>query len=407
MTPHHAIDAYTIIQDEIHIGGKPISQLAQQIGQTPFYAYDRAAICQRIHTLKTQLPPSIALHYAIKANPFPPVVNLLAQQVDGFDIASDGELALALASGMPAHQISFAGPAKTQAELSAALQAGVTLHVESATELARIQQHSETTGVMPRVALRVNPAFTLKASGMQMGGGPQPFGIDEEQIPEVLKQMAAYGIPLRGLHIYAGSQNLRADAIIAAQQASFELAYRLADHYPGDLASLNIGGGFGIPYFPGQHPLDIQPIAAALHQRMDESRARLGPTQVILEMGRYLVGEAGIYVCEVIDRKISRGRQYVLTNGGLHHHLAASGNFGQVIRKNYPVVHAQRVSGGEREQAHVVGPLCTPLDILADNIALGKTKPGDLIAVLQSGAYGYSASPQQFLSHAPIREQLV
>ena len=407
MTQSNTLYPFQVVQDELIIGGKPISQLAQQIGQTPFYAYDQQAICQRVHSLRAQLPQSIALHYAIKANPFPPVVNLLTQQLDGFDIASGGELTLAVASGMPAEQISFAGPAKTQVELSEAIQAGVTLHVESATELARIHQISETSGVMPRVALRVNPAFSLKSSGMQMGGGPQPFGIDEEQIPDVIAQMTEYGIPLRGLHIYAGSQNLRADAIIAAQQASFDLAYRLADYYPAKLATLNIGGGFGIPYFPGQQPLAIPPIAAALHQRLDECRARLGDTQVILELGRYLVGEAGVYVCEVIDRKLSRGRQYVITNGGLHHHLAASGNFGQVIRKNYPVIQAQQVSGGEREQVHVVGPLCTPLDILADDIELGKAMPGDLIAVLQSGAYGYSASPHRFLSHTPILEQLV
>ena len=260
---------------------------------------------------------------------------------------------------------------------------------------------------MPQIALRVNPAFTLKSSGMQMSGGPQPFGIDEEQVPDVLVHMAEYGIPLRGLHIYAGSQNLCADAIITAQQASFDLAYRLAEYYPPGLGLLNIGGGFGIPYFPGQQPLDITPIAATLHQRVDECRTRLGDTQIILELGRYLVGEAGVYVCEVIDRKVSRGRQYVLTNGGLHHHLAASGNFGQVIRKNYPVINAQHVFHGEREQVQVVGPLCTPLDILADDMTLGKAMPGDLIAVLQSGAYGYSASPQHFLSHSQIRETLV
>jgi diaminopimelate decarboxylase len=407
MKQHYPLYQFPVVNDELILGGMPISHLAEWIGQTPFYAYDRAAICQRVQTLRAQLPKQVALHYAIKANPLPDIVNLLAEQVTGFDIASGGELALALATGMPPEQISFAGPAKTNTELSAAIQAGVILHVESANELTRIYKLSESIGKQPQVALRVNPAFVLKSSGMQMGGGPQPFGIDEEQIPAVITQMAEYDIPLLGLHIYCGSQNLHAEAIIAAQQASFELAYRLAEQYSEELRLLNIGGGFGIPYFPGQQPLQIEPIATALQQRVEECYARLGSIQIILELGRYLVGEAGVYVSEVIDRKVSQGRHYVLTNGGLHHHLAASGNFGQVIRKNYPVVHAQKVFGGEREQVNVVGPLCTPLDIVADELTLGKAVPGDLIAVLQSGAYGSSASPQQFLSHPPVLEKLV
>ena len=398
---------FNVVNDELLVGGLSVCQLAEQIGQTPFYAYDRGAIQRRVKALQAQLPAQVALHYAIKANPFPAVVRLLAEQVAGFDIASSGELALALAAGMAPEHISFAGPAKTDQELQAAIQAGVGIHIESANELARVNRWGNNCGVQPRIALRVNPTFQLQSSGMSMGGGPQPFGIDEEQVPTVIAQAEAYGIPVLGLHIYAGSQNLRADAIIAAQQASFALAYRLATHCATDLQWLNIGGGFGIPYFAKQKALDLAPIMQELHARVVECAVRLEGTQIILELGRYLVGEAGVYVCEVIDRKMSRGRQYVLTNGGLHHHLAASGNLGQVIRKNYPVVNARQVFGGVREQAHVVGPLCTPLDILAEDLMLGQAMPGDLIAVLQSGAYGSSASPQRFLSHEPVLEWLV
>lgn len=401
------INPFPVVGDELIIGGQPISQLAGTIGQTPFYLYDRAMITRRVSELRTQLPDQIALYYAIKANPFPPLVELLAVQTDGFDVASGGELALALATGIPSARISFAGPAKTDAELQAAVQAGVVIHVESAHELTRLYQFGAASGMQPQIALRINPAFSLKAAGMHMGGGPQPFGIDEEQIPAVIAQMTDYDLSLRGLHIYAGSQNLHAEAIIAAQSASFALAQRLMAHTTTQLHFLNIGGGFGIPYFAGQQPLDIAPIAAALYEHQIACRAQLGAVRIILELGRYLVGEAGVYVCRVIDRKISRGRTYLLTNGGLHHHLAASGNLGQVIRKNYPVVNACRVADGERECVHVVGPLCTPLDVIAEDVTLGSAAIGDWIAVLQSGAYGASASPQRFLSHLPAQERLV
>ncbi|MEL6710191.1 MAG: pyridoxal-dependent decarboxylase, exosortase A system-associated [Pseudomonadota bacterium] len=401
------INPFPVIGDELIIGGQPVSQVAAAMGQTPCYLYDQAAITRRISELRAQLPDQIALYYAIKANPFPPVVELLATQVDGFDVASGGELALALATGISPAQIGFAGPAKTDTELQAAVQAGIVIHVESERELTRLHQIGEASGSQPQVALRINPAFSLKAAGMHMGGGPQPFGIDEEQAPAMIAQLAKLNLPLRGLHIYAGSQNLHAEAIIAAQSASFALAQRLMTHATQPLHFLNIGGGFGIPYFAGQQPLDIAPIAAALHEHQAACQAQLGVTKIILELGRYLVGEAGIYVCQVVDRKISRGRTYLLTNGGMHHHLAASGNLGQVIRKNYPVVNAGQVAGGERECVHVVGPLCTPLDVIAEDVTLGKAAVGDWIAVLQSGAYGASASPQHFLSHPPVQEKLI
>jgi diaminopimelate decarboxylase len=232
-----------------------------------------------------------------------------------------------------------------------------------------------------------------------MSGGPKQFGVDAERVPELLGTLAPLGLEFMGFHIFSGSQNLRADAIIEAQMKAVELAKQLAVHAPSPVKILNIGGGFGIPYFPGEKPLDVAPIAAALVTRLAEVRAAMPTAKVVIELGRYIVGEAGIYVCRVVDRKISRGQVFLVTDGGLHHHLAASGNFGQVLRKNYPVVVANKVRGGERETASVVGPLCTPLDLLADRMELARADEGDLIAVLQSGAYGYTASPLGFLSH--------
>jgi diaminopimelate decarboxylase len=240
-----------------------------------------------------------------------------------------------------------------------------------------------------------------------MGGGPKPFGVDAERVPEMLGRIGGLNLDFQGFHIFSGSQNLRAEAIMEAQEKTIELALRLAVDAPAPVRLLNIGGGFGIPYFPGEQPLDVAAVGANLARLLDGARGRLPHAKVVIELGRYLVGEAGIYVCRVVDRKLSRGRVFLVTDGGLHHHLAASGNFGQVVRKNYPVVVGNRVRGSERELASVVGPLCTPLDLLAESMDLAKADVGDLIAVLQSGAYGLSASPTAFLSHPVPAEVLV
>jgi diaminopimelate decarboxylase len=406
--PEHApLTQFAIVDDRLIVGGRTPRDLAAIAGGTPFYAYDRAAIGQRLATLRACLPPGLHLHYAVKANPMPAVVEAMRPLVDGFDVASLGELRIALDAGMPGGEISFAGPGKTDRELAGAIAAGITVNLESAGELERAACVGGRLGITPRVAVRVNPDFELKSSGMKMAGGAKPFGIDAEQVPAMLARIGALGCDFRGFHIFSGSQNLRHESLIEAQSLTLELALRLADTAPGPVQLLNIGGGFGIPYFPGEQPLELAPIADNLARSLPGVKARLGDVEVVIELGRYLVGEAGAYFCEVVDRKVSRGRTFLVTNGGLHHHLAASGNFGQVLRKNYPVVAAERVHGGPREEVTVVGPLCTPLDLLADRVELGRCEVGDLITVLQSGAYGYTASPHAFLSHPLPAEILV
>jgi diaminopimelate decarboxylase len=357
--------------------------------------------------LRRVLPDAIELHYAIKANPMPAVVQHLMGLVDGLDIASLGELRVALDTGIDPARISFAGPGKRPLELAAAIAAGITINLESSRELETVAQLGWKQGRPPRIAVRINPDFELKASGMKMGGGPKPFGVDTEQVPALLRRIGELELDFQGFHIFTGSQNLRAAAIVEAHDRTFELALRLAADAPGPMHLLNIGGGFGIPYFPGDTPLDLEPITTNLERWLPTVRERLPQARVVLELGRYLVGEAGIYVAEVIDRKVSRGHPFLIINGGLHQHLAASGNFGQVVRKNYPVVVGNRVVGTEREVVTVVGPLCTPLDILADRMELAKAEVGDLIVVFQSGAYGLTASPSAFLSHPPCVEVLV
>lgn len=408
-SPHTSLPDFLAVRDgQLHVDGVPVSQLAARAGTTPFYVYSRAAIGARIAALRAALPPAIHLHYAIKANPMPALVAFMAPQVDGFDVASAGELLTALNAGMAAESVSFAGPGKTAAELRQAVAAGVRVHVESRREIALLAELQQSLGVGARVALRINPDFAIKGAGMRMGGGARPFGIDAEAAPEALAQIGAAGLQFEGFHLFAGSQNLKSDAIIAAQQATLALIEQLAEAAPAPVRHCNLGGGFGIAYFPGETALDLAPIADNLAQLSERAARTLPQAQLVLELGRYLVGEAGVYVCRVLDRKASRGTTYLVTDGGLHQHLAASGNFGQVLRKNYPVRIATRMaSGAPTEAVSIVGPLCTPLDILADKMTLPVAAPDDLVAVLQSGAYGASASPQAFLGHPPVRELLL
>jgi len=398
---------FKVIEDCLHVGGIPLTRLQHRVGQTPFYAYDRCAIETRIGELRNLLPPGLQLHYAVKANPMPALVQLLARLVDGLDVASGAELRIALDSGIAPERISFAGPGKRPAELQQAAAAGIVVNVESQTELEILAACGAALGLRPSFAVRVNPDFEMRSAGMRMSGGPKQFGVDAEAVPALLDRARSLPVEFVGFHIFSGSQNLRSSAIVESQQKSLELALQLAQHASGPVRVINIGGGFGIPYFPNDKALDLAPVVQNLHTLSERARLALPEAHLVLELGRYLVGEAGIYVCRVVERKISRGRVFLVTDGGMHHHLAASGNFGQVIRQNYPVIVGNRVRGTHRETASIVGPLCTPLDLLADQIDIACADVGDLVVIFQSGAYGYSASPTRFLSHPEAIEVLV
>lgn len=392
--------AFPVENNCLQIGGMSLNRLAERVGSTPFYAYDRRLVTERVARLRAVLPSDIHLHYAVKANPMPALVQHMAGLVEGFDVASVGEMKTVLDTTMAAINISFAGPGKQAAALRQAAAAGIVVNLESEREMELIAQAGLELGVLPRVTVRVNPDFELKSSGMKMSGGPKQFGVDAERVPAMLARMKALPLEFYGFHIFCGSQNLRAEAIMEAQRNTFELARRLAADAPGPVKLLNLGGGFGIPYFPGEQALELEAVGAHLAGLMPQARCDFPEAEFVIELGRYLVGEAGVYVSRVIERKVSRGQVFLITDGGLHHHLAASGNFGQVIRKNYPVLVGNHVMPeGEAQLASVVGPLCTPLDILADKMPLGHAAEGDLIAVMQSGAYGLTASPTAFLSH--------
>ena len=400
--------------NDLHLGGVPLALLAERVGQTPFYAYDRALVAARIAAVRQALPPGVRLHYALKANPMPALVGFMRPLVDGMDVASVGELKLALDAGTPAQSIGFAGPGKRDAELRQAVAAGVLLQVESVRELRLLAEASQALGLPARVALRINPDFALRGAGMHMGGGAKPFGIDAQQVPALLRDWAGRagdGLAFEGFHVFPGSQNLRAGVIAESLQRSLELVLRLAADATAPVRQVNLGGGWGIAYAPGDKALDLAPITDALARVQAQLLQAQPSAQLVVELGRYLVGEAGIYVARVIDRKVSRGQVFLVVDGGMHHHLAASGNFGQVVRRNYTVAVSQRLPAPKRETGNetvsIVGPLCTPLDLLADRVELPVAQPGDWVVVFQSGAYGATASPQAFLGHPACIEVLV
>ncbi len=407
MPLHATMDQFAVRDGQLVVGGELLSTLAERVGQTPFYAYDRGLLRQRVAELRQVLPSAIKLHYAMKANPMPAVVGLMAGLVDGIDVASAGEMKVALDAGADPAEISFAGPGKREAELRQAVAARVLINVESMREVLLLSGISKQLGLPARVAVRVNPDFELKGSGMKMGGGPKQFGVDVELVPELLARVQDGGLAFEGFHLFAGSQNLRSESICEAQQKSYALALRLAEVCTQPVRFLNLGGGFGIPYFPGEQRLDLAPIADNLARLCERAKTELPEAALVIELGRYFVGEAGLYITRILDRKVSRGQVFLVTDGGLNHHLSASGNFGQVIRKNYPVAIGNKASSTRRERVSVVGPLCTPLDLLADRMDLAEAEAGDLVVIFQSGAYGASASPQAFLGHAPCSEVLV
>ena len=404
---HAPMHQFPVRDGQLLIGGQPLGLIAERVGQTPFYAYDRALLRARVAELRQMLPASVKLHYAMKANPLPAVVGFLAALVDGIDVASAGELKVALDAGADAHEVSFAGPGKREVELRQAVASRVLVNVESIREVWLLGRIAQELGLPARVAVRVNPDFELKGSGMKMGGGPKQFGVDVEQMPELMTEVHRAGLAFEGFHLFAGSQNLRAESICEAQLKSYELALRLAQLSGTPVRFLNLGGGFGIPYFPGEQRLDLAPIGENLQRLVQRASTELPQVAFVIELGRYLVGEAGVYVTRIVDRKVSRGQVFLVTDGGLNHHLSASGNFGQVVRKNYPVTIGNKADSTRRETASVVGPLCTPLDLLADRMDLPEAQVGDLVVIFQSGAYGASASPQGFLGHPVYIEVLV
>ncbi|MBB6506305.1 diaminopimelate decarboxylase [Sphingomonas endophytica] len=387
------------------IGGQDATALVAAHG-SPLFVYDAALVAAQVARFRAAMPAGVDLHYAIKANPLPALLTRVAPLVDGLDVASAGELARALAV-KPGSAISFAGPGKRDDELAAAIAAGATINLESAGEARRALAAGERLGIVPRLAVRVNPDLELRGSGMKMGGRASPFGIDAEHAAAVVREVIAAGADWCGFHIFAGSQALDAAAVSETQAATLALAARLAEEAGAVPPLVNLGGGFGVPYFAGDAPLDVASVGAALDKALAARADVLRDSRFAIELGRWLVAEAGVYLTRVVDVKQSRGETFVVVDGGLHHQLAASGNFGTVVRRNYPLAVARRMGSTADGAVSVVGCLCTPLDRLGDRVALPPVGVGEVIAIFLAGAYGATASPAAFLGHPAPGEIVV
>jgi diaminopimelate decarboxylase len=389
-------------QGRLQIGGWDVEALVGEAGGTPMFVYDTRRIADQVARFRSAFQ-GIALHYAVKANPYAPLLETMANMVDGFDVASAGELGKVAHLGLP---ISFAGPGKRDQELETAIRAGITINLESEGEADRALALCEREGLTAKFAVRVNPPFGLKGSGQKMGGLPSQFGVDHDRAPALIRRIVEAGADWQGLHIFAGSQALHADALIELQRGTVELAVSICEEAGQAPPHINLGGGFGIPYFAKDEPLEIEAVGEALANLLVDRPKILANTKFAIELGRWLVGEAGVYLARIVDRKESRGRTFLVTDGGLHHQLAASGNFGQLLRRNYPVAIASSFNAEPEEEVTITGCLCTPLDLLADEAMLPRAEVGDLVAIFCAGAYGLTASPTAFLSQPMAREML-
>jgi diaminopimelate decarboxylase len=401
---------FGVSNGELFVGGVGIRNLADKYG-TPAFIYDRGVIDRKLSALRQALPGRFSISYSVKANPNLSIIRHLLSRRCGLEIASAGEFQLAMQAGCEPQDILFAGPGKSPAELELVLSSGIgEIHLESLIEARRVSEISRRLGVRANVAIRVNPAAEAEGGAMRMGGRPAAFGVDEEILDEMVDAILAdSALCFRGIHVFAGTQILEADTLVNQYRHGLAIARRAAHKAGAPLRTLDFGGGLGIPYFAHEKELDLDKVhtgLTALFAQM-ESDPDFAGTHFLVEPGRFLVGESGIYLARINDIKVSRGKKFLILDGGMNHHLAASGNLGQTIKRNYPVVIANKLDSPADEAVDVVGPLCTPLDTVARNVTLPCAEIGDLLAIFQSGAYGRSASPLGFLSHPAPAEILV
>src|SRR5687767_10394613 len=368
-------------------------------------------ISERVSRVRETLETEVS--YSVKANPSLGVCQLIASEREaGAEVASSGELAVALAAGFEPQDIVFAGPGKTDDELRRAVMEGIfAVNVESVHEIDRLARIARETGKSIGVGLRINPEAQLMGSGMRMGGTVGQFGMDQAELGEaVQKTLSHRELALRGVHVYTATQVFEVGPLLEHCRNILEISLEAADLAGHPLQMIDFGGGFGVPYFEKMTEFDLDSFAAGFRELLAGYRTdpRLEGCRYLFELGRYLVADAGVYVTKVVDVKQMRGKTFVVTDGGMNHHLTATGNMGQVFRKSYPLLNLTRMSGvPEEEGVAVAGPCCTPLDMFGSNIPLAEPEVGDLIGVFYSGAYGFSASNLGFLSHPAPAEVLL
>jgi diaminopimelate decarboxylase len=392
---------------QLMIGGYPSDELIAEAGGTPLFVYDNNIVGAQVARFKGAMPDGIGLHYSVTANPYEPLLEFLGRYVDGFRVVSFGELKRLQDARLAGIPINFAGPGKLDAELEAAVKAGATISVESEGEAGRAIRAAGKVGVQPRISVRVTPPFAIEGGSVSIGSRASPFGVDAERVPSLVQGLVEAGVDWRGLHMFAGEQCLDADALSKIHGVTVAQAGDIAEAIGLPIPELNLGSGFDVACRPGDEPLDIDRVAAALNRTLCSAPALLATTRFTIELGRWLVGESGVYLTRVVDRTESFGRTFLTTDGGGHHLIGATGSLGERAIANFPIAVANRFGEAADEEVTVTGCLCTPFDLLGDEVALPRTEVGDLIAVFCAGAYGLSASPQAWESRPLAREMLV
>lgn len=383
------------------VSSEEFAALAEQYG-TPFYLYDADEINRRIRHVRAQCADLVRVYYAVKTNPNLELLRSIRPQADGLDVSSSGEVEQAVLAGFDPDNLSFAGPAKTKAELEMAVAAGVgCISVESMRELRDCVQVARRAGVRANVALRVNPLQANRAFGLKMAGRAVQFGIDEEALPEAENFVSAHGeeLAFRGIHVYAGSQCFEPEGIIEGVRNTLRIAREMEARSGLVCTRINLGGGFGVVHGEVNRELDVAGLATGLVPVCREflATSRVRP-ELIIELGRYLAADAGIYVTRVVNTKSSRGKQFYACDGGLHHHLAAAGTFGAALRSNFALRNLSNPNA-EITTCNICGPSCNPTDLLGVDVQLPEPSEGDLLGVMKSGSYGLTASPILFLGH--------
>ena len=361
---------------------------------TPFYLYDEDVINHNYSQLRSTLPERMQILYSVKANPHPRIVRQLSKLGAGMDVGSKYELELALQQGVPAQKISFVGPGKTTVDLIAAVNANILCVVaESLQEILALEKIATEAKTEVRICVRVNPRSHINNEGQIVNSQPSQFGIDEDQLPAVL-HLSLRSVKIIGLHFYLGSQFVDSGTLIANFTAVMKLTVGFQSALGRTLQIVNLGGGFGIPYFSAA-TLDLEELK---HGVVDIVSPQLKDAQILVESGRFLVGSCGIFVTQVLYRKISHGRTYLICDGGFAQHLAAA-SFGLVVRKNLPIsLLSRKKNTGQHERVCIAGPSCYHIDLLAEDLELPAAEAGDLLCIAQSGCYGPTFSPQDFLS---------
>ncbi|MFY1701265.1 diaminopimelate decarboxylase [Micromonospora sp. WMMA1923] len=390
---------------EPHLGGVPVEEIARRFG-TPTYVYDGGSLREAYTELRAGLHPAVDLFYSLKANPNVSVTALLRAMGAGMEVSSLAELATARWAGARPEEIIMLGPGKSAEELRLAVELGIRAVVcESLDEVAAVDALSRPGRT--RVLLRVNPDFTTKGSRLAMGGKPRQFGTDQETLRTagtVLRGLRH--VELAGIHVYMGTRILDAADIVHNTRGALAAATELATAIGFPLREVDVGGGLGVAYFDQETDLDLAELLTGVNAAVTDFRAAHPDCRIIMELGRYLTARSGTYLVRARSVKQSRGQQFVITDGGMNHHMAAIG-VGSFVKRNFPIRSLSHPDAPATERYTLTGPLCTPEDVLGRNVALPPVAPGDLIGVERSGAYGPTASPVLFLSHGYPAEVLV